>query len=239
MDSLQESQDCCEDQMEKRRNRSTISAQRNSSFLSKHQTKEYHNGGLRWAWHGNHQRSFSKSPPHSEMWKVAQDTRSFSYNEELYETEIEDRFSYHGETNQSRESSTDDENEEFHTDFEGQSSSELPDSEQDAPMEAIGQKEMSQKAFLDSVFGELPPESLIKINFLFPKPPPPPRRPQTKHSWFSTKDVADEERSQEVPGADLQKDEKLRKPRKRYLRIGGMLAMPVPVEGPLFADQEM
>ncbi|XP_077164717.1 uncharacterized protein LOC143822894 [Paroedura picta] len=160
-------------------------------------------------------------------------------SEELYETEIEDKFSFRGATSQS-EGSTDEENEGFHTDFEEHSVSEPSIDELDASVEAAGQEEMNQKAFLDSIFGELPPESLIKFNFLFPKPPPPPRRPQTKHPWYLTKvDVADDGRSQEITSDDLQKDEELSKPKKRFVRIGGMLAMPVPVEGPLFAGQDM
>lgn len=50
--------------------------------------------------------------------------------------------------------------------------------------------------------------------------------------------VADRERPQEANMDVLEKDDKYGNVRKRFVRMGGMLAMPVPVPGPLFTSEE-
>ncbi|CAM5140329.1 unnamed protein product [Eretmochelys imbricata] len=104
------------------------------------------------------------------------------------------------------------------------------------------QQEMAEKAFLDSVFGELPPKSLIKTNLLFAKPARPKQRPQTKrYPLFISKEtfVADGTRHLEVNADLLEKDDQYENVRQCFVRIGGMLAMPVPVPGPLFTGEEL
>lgn len=51
--------------------------------------------------------------------------------------------------------------------------------------------------------------------------------------------VADEGRDQEANTEALKKDGKNESVKKRFMRIGGMLVMPVPVPGPLFPKEEI
>lgn len=83
-----------------------------------------------------------------------------SSSEELCETETEDKFSYHGDTSPASENSTDGENEEFHTEYDGRSLSELPINDLDASIEVVGQEEISQKACRSHI----PPLSSIDNN---------------------------------------------------------------------------
>ncbi|CAI5793749.1 Hypothetical predicted protein [Podarcis lilfordi] len=115
---------------------------------------------------------------------------------------------------------------------------EQPATEEYTSKEADSPQHMTQKAFLDSIFGELPPKSLIKIKLLFPKPPHPLQRPQTKPLFFTEVSIAVDERRQDTTLDALIKDEKQEILKNHYVRIGGMLVMPVSVDGPLFTDEE-
>ncbi|XP_064422753.1 uncharacterized protein LOC135360126 [Latimeria chalumnae] len=108
------------------------------------------------------------------------------------------------------------------------------------------EKKQTCKEYLDSIFFFVP-TYLIKWKLLFEKPKCPDRRPPSKYPELILRNTAHlhysgQEALQQV--SEQQKEWGFRQQgcnsavvTKRFLRTGGMLALPVPVPGPLFYQE--
>ncbi|CAH2312623.1 Hypothetical predicted protein [Pelobates cultripes] len=104
----------------------------------------------------------------------------------------------------------------------------------------LSKEELTDTEYLDSIFGPSPPVSLLNPNRRFKKPPAPFKRYKSKrynplrfNEIFSTEQKSDKATKEKMKA----ENGSLRR-KTHFLGIGGMLSLPVPVDGPLFISED-